>query len=266
MIKQQTMLSKIHPSWQPPINSIGTYTLTRLEEDYNLKIQNGETIFPLIDNIFYFTYTTPFDNVRVVILGQDPYHGTFINNYDELEFHQDSNNETIIKKTEQAQATGLSFSVPNGCKLPPTLINIFKNQKKFNQITNIPTSGNLEKWAKQGVLLLNTALTVKQGEADSHKDMWKSFTNKLLSHLTQNKVGLIFALFGGNAIDKKDFIFNADKQFFTISSHPSPLGASQKIVRKQTEYGPFNDTNHFGNINDFIKNNGLGNVIDWNLN
>ena len=234
------MLSKIHVSWQLAINSIGTYTLEKLNNDYNVKIQQGETIFPLIDNIFYFTELTPFDNIRVVILGQDPYHG-------------------------YGQATGLAFSVPIGCKIPPSLANIFKNQLKFKQIKKIPTSGNLDSWAKQGVLLLNTALTVKEACADSHKDLWLTFINKLLTYLTKNKIGLIFALFGGNAIDKRDYIFNADNHFFTISSHPSPLGASQKIIRKNQEFGSFNDTNHFEIINDFIKNNSLGEIIDWNI-
>lgn len=233
------MYSFIHPSWESTVKKVPKLILDRVQHDYETAIAN-DIVYPPIENIFAFTAMAPFENIRVIIIGQDPYHG-------------------------EGQATGLAFSVNEGIAIPPSLKNIFKNQKKFKQITTIPSHGCLNAWATQGVLLINTALTVVNGKANSHKDLWKYFFDKLLSAITSQKENLIFVIFGGDAHSKLSYVENYDKHHYSISSHPSPLGASSTLKRDGKEYPCFNDCNHFGFINECIRNNNLGDEIDWNL-
>lgn len=156
-------------------------------------------VFPPPKLIFNAFDSTPFEEVKVVIIGQDPYHG-------------------------EGQAHGLSFSVPDGVKVPPSLQNIFKEIKEDLGF-DPPDSGNLEHWAKQGVLLLNATLTVQAHEAGSHqKKGWEEFTNAAIQKLSSERKGLVFMLWGNYAKEKKELI-DAEKHLILEAAHPSPFSA-----------------------------------------
>lgn len=187
------------------------------------------TIYPDMYNIFRCFKETPYNNVKAVILGQDPYH-------------------------EEGQAQGLSFSVPNGVKFPPSLVNIFK-ELKSDLGYDAPKSGDLLKWAKEGVLLLNTTLTVIKGLANSHKDCgWQWFTDEVIKKLNERETPIVFILWGANARSKKKFI-NTKKHFIVESAHPSPLSC----------YNGFWDSKPFSKTNEFLKSVNIS-QINWNLN
>ena len=187
------------------------------------------TIYPDMYNIFRCFKETPYNNVKAVILGQDPYH-------------------------EEGQAQGLSFSVPNGVKFPPSLVNIFK-ELKSDLGYDAPKSGDLLKWAKEGVLLLNTTLTVIKGLANSHKDCgWQWFTDEVIKKLNERETPIVFILWGANARGKKKFI-NTKKHFIIESAHPSPLSC----------YNGFWDSKPFSKTNEFLKSANIS-QINWNLN
>lgn len=159
------------------------------------------TCFPPGNKIFAAFDRTPFEDVKVVILGQDPYHGA-------------------------GQANGLSFSVADGIPHPPSLMNIFKEQQK-DLHTPYPQSGNLERWSDQGVLMLNAVLTVEQGKAGSHqKKGWERFTDTVIQTLSNERENLVFMLWGGFAKGKLKLI-NEKKHFVLTSGHPSPLSANR---------------------------------------
>ncbi len=159
----------------------------------------GQLIYPPADSIFRAMNITPFDRVKVIILGQDPYHG-------------------------EGQAQGLSFSVPNGVPIPPSLKNIYKELIEDVNIRQ-PMSGDLTSWAKQGVLLLNSTLTVRAGQAGSHqKKGWEQFTNTIISKLSTDRQGLVFLLWGAYARAKKELI-DQSVHFILESAHPSPFSA-----------------------------------------
>lgn len=170
------------------------------------ELHSGKTIFPyladdngVIKTDFYRAFElTPFDKVKVVILGQDPYH-------------------------EQGQANGLAFSVYNGVKMPPSLRNIFK-ELQDDLGGDLRTNTDLSDWAEQGVLLLNTALSVIEGEANSMASIWEPYTDRLIQLIDENKTPVIFVLWGGNARKKKALIKN-NKALIVESAHPSPLSA-----------------------------------------
>ena len=183
-------------------------------------------IYPSMYDIFNAFKITPYKSVKAVILGQDPYH-------------------------EPNQAHGLCFSVKEGVKLPPSLVNIYKEIKSDIGITQ-PNSGNLTKWANEGILLLNTTLTVRRGQANSHKDCgWTWFTDEVIKLLSKRDEPIVFILWGGNARSKKPLI-DRSKHFIIESAHPSPLSA----------YNGFFGCNHFVRANEFLEKNGL-NPIDW---
>jgi uracil-DNA glycosylase len=185
-------------------------------------------IYPPGSEIFAAFNYTPFDNVRVVILGQDPYHGA-------------------------GQANGLCFSVKQGIRKPPSLQNIFKELKNDLGFA-IPENGNLEKWAKQGVLLLNATLTVRASQAGSHQNKgWEQFTDKAIQRLSENKENLVFILWGKFA-QAKEVLIDTDKHFIIKSPHPSPFSADRGFFGSK----PFSKTNAY------LLKQGLG-VIDWNL-
>lgn len=195
-----------------------------LESEYRA----GKTIFPPKSEIFTAFDLTPFEKVKVVILGQDPYHGA-------------------------GQAHGLAFSVKEGTKLPPSLRNIFK---ELSTDLGIPVSaeGNLSRWAQQGVLLLNTVLTVEEGRAGSHqKKGWEIFTNTIIERLSESHEGMVFVLWGAPAISKKALI-DQSKHFIVESVHPSPLSAYRGFFGSR----PFSQTNRL------LKEAGKK-EIDWNL-
>ena len=185
-------------------------------------------IYPSMYDIFNAFKFTPYSNVKAVILGQDPYH-------------------------EPGQAHGLCFSVQDGVKLPPSLINIYKEIKSDLGITE-PDNGNLTKWAKQGVLLLNTSLTVRRGAANSHKDCgWTQFTDEVIKKLAAREKPMVFILWGANARSKKAFI-DGKRHLILESAHPSPLSC----------YNGFFGSRPFSKTNDFLVANGET-PIDWNL-
>lgn len=162
------------------------------------KINLGETVFPPKEYIFRAMELTPFEKTRVVILGQDPYH----------ELHQ---------------ANGLAFSVFDGVKMPPSLRNMFK-ELQDDLGGELRTNTDLGDWAEQGVLLLNTALSVVEGQANSMAEIWEPFTDRLIQLIDENKEPVIFVLWGGNAKKKKSLIKN-NKKLVVESAHPSPLSA-----------------------------------------
>lgn len=186
------------------------------------------TVYPPGPLIFNAFNLTPFDKVKVVILGQDPYHGPM-------------------------QAHGLSFSVPDGVPFPPSLNNIFKELHDDLGIV-IPRSGNLEKWACEGVLLLNASLTVRAGQAASHSHHgWEQFTDAAIRALSEQREHIVFILWGNYAIAKQSLI-DSNKHLILKSVHPSPLSASRG----------FFGCHHFSKANHYLENNGIT-PIDWSL-
>ena len=175
----------------------------------------NRTVYPNMNNIFNALKLTPYKDVKVVILGQDPYHGP-------------------------NQAHGLAFSVNKGVKVPPSLINIYKELN--NDLgCYIPNNGYLENWARQGVLLLNTVLTVRAHEANSHRNMgWEQFTDKIISLLNDKEDPVVFILWGNPSISKGKLITNK-KHLILTSAHPSPLSAFRGFFGSH----PFSKTNDF---------------------
>lgn len=174
-----------------------------------------KTIYPDKYDIFNALHFTPYKDVKVVILGQDPYHGP-------------------------GQAHGLSFSVNPNIKIPPSLLNIYK-ELNSDLGCYIPNNGYLKKWADQGVLLLNTSLTVRAGQANSHKDIgWSIFTDKIISLVNEKDDPVVFLLWGNNAIKKKNLITNK-RHLILTSAHPSPLSASRGFFGSK----PFSKINNF---------------------
>ena len=190
--------------------------------------QKGKHIYPPGSQIFNAFNLTPFDQVKVVILGQDPYHGA-------------------------GQAHGLSFSVPPGIKAPPSLVNIFKEIKSDLSI-NPPNHGNLEAWAKQGVLLLNAVLTVNESEAASHKNAgWEKFTDAVIKTISDHKQHIVFILWGKFA-QQKEALIDTSKHFVIKSAHPSPFSADSGFFGSR----PFSKTNAYLSEHSIKE-------IDWRL-
>ena len=181
---------------------------------------------PIPKNIFRAFKKTSFSNLKVVIVGQDPYHG-------------------------RGQANGLSFAVNNDQITPPSLKNIFNEvEKDLKKRPN--TKKNLESWADQGVLMLNSSLSVKSGKPNSHQNLgWNKFTDKILKHISGNKNNVVFFLWGNFAKQKKQLI-DKNKHLILSSSHPSPLSS----------YISFNGCKHFSKSNKYLKQNNL-NEINW---
>ncbi len=205
-------------------------------KDYYLKLREflkneyaHYNIFPTMYNIFNALKYTDYFDVKVVIIGQDPYH-------------------------EVGQAHGLCFSVQDNVPFPPSLLNIFKELQNDLGYP-IPKSGNLTKWAKQGVLLLNTVLTVREHYANSHKNKgWENFTTKVIQLLNLRDDPIIFVLWGNDAKRKQEFITNPNHIVLT-AAHPSPLSA----------YNGFFGCRHFSKVNQIL--NSMGKTpIDWSLN
>lgn len=208
----------------------------RIEEIKNTLekcIERKDSIFPFPDLLFNAFYLTDITNLKVVFIGQDPY------------YTADINNNIVIP-----QAMGLSFSVPFGVDIPSSLKNIYSNLKKFNVINNIPSHGNLEFWAVQGCLMLNTSLTVLEGDKNKncHKKIWKWFTDFIIKYISDNCNGVVFVLWGSCALEKAKLI-DLNKHDAIVSSHPSGLSCSKKLGT----YPSFNEFNHFNIINEKLK-------------
>lgn len=205
------------------------------EKEYYLRLREflkqeyfTRKIYPDMYDIFNALKYTPYEDVRAVIIGQDPYHGA-------------------------GQAHGLCFSVREGIEKPPSLRNIFKEMKDDIGFIE-PENGTLTKWAKEGVLLLNAVLTVREGEANSHQGKgWEIFTDTVISHLNKREKPMVFILWGRNARNKKTLITNPNHKILE-AAHPSPLSA----------YNGFFGCRHFSKTNEFLRQNGLK-EINWQI-
>lgn len=187
---------------------------------------SSRTIYPSMFDIFNSMKKTAFKDVKAVILGQDPYH-------------------------EKGQAMGLSFSVPAGVEKPPSLVNIFKELHDETGM-EVPASGDLTGWANQGVLLLNTVLTVREHAANSHKGKgWEEFTDSIIKKISDGRENVVFLLWGGNARSKKPLI-NGAKHLILECAHPSPLSA----------YNGFFGCGHFIKANEYLTKHGKT-PIEW---
>lgn len=216
-------------------NDWSLYLEEQFQKPYYQKLRNflieeykTQTIYPNMYNIFNALHYTSYANTKAVIIGQDPYHGP-------------------------NQAHGLSFSVLPGVEPPPSLKNIFKELK--NDLgCPIPQSGSLEKWAEQGVLLLNSVLTVRAGQPNSHRGKgWEIFTDQVIKILNERETPVIFLLWGKNAQEKQRLITNS-RHYKILSPHPSPLSAHRGFFGSK----PFSKTNRY------LREIGLG-EIDWRL-
>lgn len=219
---------KIQNDWLNYIGEEFNKSYYLLLKKFLIEEYNNQVIYPKADDIFNAFHLTSFENTSVVILGQDPYHG--IN-----------------------QAHGLSFSVKKGTRIPPSLNNIFKEINSDLGV-EIPKDGDLTKWASQGVLLLNTVLTVRQGQAHSHKNRgWETFTDRVIESLNEKKDPVVFLLWGKPAQSKIKLI-DKKKHFILTAPHPSPLSA----------YRGFLGCKHFSKTNKILESIGKK-TIDWNL-
>ncbi len=217
-------------SWQHFIESQQTQSYyQQLVNKVEVERQQGKSIFPPQDNVLAAFDYTPLDKVKVVILGQDPYHGP-------------------------DQAHGLAFSVLPGIKPPPSLANIYKELALEYPDYRIPQHGFLEYWAQQGVLLLNTVLTVEQGKAHSHSRFgWERFTDKALDYIDQHRQGVVFLLWGAHA-QKKAKRIDHKRHHLLMAPHPSPLSAHRGFL----------GCNHFTQCNDLLTADGKQ-PIDWQI-
>lgn len=231
-MSQETLETKpgqLDPSWQAVIGEeLKKPYMQSLRDFLKHEKVSGKTIFPPSPLIFNAFNHTPFDKVRVVIIGQDPYHGP-------------------------GQAHGLSFSVPNGVALPPSLLNIFKEIESDLGI-KMSKNGDLTAWADQGVLLLNATLTVEMANAGSHQNRgWEAFTDAAIAALNQHREGLVFVLWGSYA-QRKGAMIDSKKHLVLQSPHPSPLSAHRG----------FFGNHQFSTINNYLKQHGQV-PINWQL-
>lgn len=220
------MKVKIEESWEKVLQTEFDKPYFKDLTDFVRSEYAATTIYPPASLIFNAFNLCPFSKVKVVIIGQDPYHGP-------------------------GQAHGLCFSVNDGVQFPPSLQNIFKEIKSDLDIP-IPTSGNLTRWAEQGVLLLNATLTVRAHSAGSHqKKGWETFTDSVIRILAEQKENLVFILWGAYAQKKGAFIDN-NRHLILSSAHPSPLSA----------YNGFFGNHHFSLTNEWLQKHGID-TINW---
>jgi uracil-DNA glycosylase len=219
----------LHDSWKVPLQSeFDAPYMADLRRFLVAEREAGKTIYPKASLWFHALDMTPLDQVRVVILGQDPYHG-------------------------EGQAHGLCFSVQRGVRIPPSLVNIYKELRADLDISP-PDHGNLESWAEQGVLLLNSVLTVEAGLAASHQGKgWERFTDAIVRLINEQDRPIVFMLWGSYAQKKAAFV-NRDRHLVITSAHPSPLSA----------HNGFLGSKPFSKANSFLA--ALGHAsIDWSL-
>lgn len=222
------MAPKFTNDWKPLLDP-------EFEKEYYKQLHNflaqeyrSRTIYPDMYEIFSTLQCTAYSDVKVVILGQDPYHGP-------------------------GQAHGFSFSVKPGIDIPPSLQNIYK-ELASDLGCYIPKTGYLKKWADQGVLMLNAVLTVRAGQANSHKGMgWEIFTDRVIELLNEREKPVVFLLWGRNARNKKALITNPN-HLVLEAAHPSPLSA----------YNGFFGCRHFSKANDFLQSHGMT-PVDWQI-
>ncbi len=224
----QTINPVIEEGWKSVLMDQFQSPYFKTLKEFLVEEKKKYTLYPPGRLIFNAFQRTPFNRVKVVILGQDPYHG-------------------------KGQAHGLCFSVPQGIPKPPSLVNIFK-ELQSDLGTPIPEHGSLEKWADQGVLLINATLTVRDSQAGSHqKRGWETFTNRVIEIVSQEKNGVVFLLWGRYA-QAKESLIDGNRHLVLKAAHPSPLSA----------YNGFFGCRHFSKTNDYLeKHENTG--IDWTL-
>lgn len=232
MINLSEEINNINSDWKEILLTVCKNNNSYINNLQNYLIEEGKLYDNLIKilppkNLIFncFNYFN-FNKLKVVILGQDPYHG--IN-----------------------QAMGLSFSVGKNIKLPPSLKRIYKEIESDLNIAKDYNNGDLTNWAKQGVLLLNTALTVREGNPGSHSKIWIEFTNEIIKYINEHSEGIVFLLWGNHAKKYKSFV-DLNKHYCLEASHPSPLARNGWFGCK-----------HFSKTNEILKNNNKS-VIDWN--
>ncbi len=219
----------LNPSWKEILKEeITSPYFEELMRHVALEYEQ-HTCFPPKELIFDAFNQCSFDAVKVVIIGQDPYHGV-------------------------GEANGLCFSVADGVRIPPSLRNIFREMSDDLGTVFLPTSGNLESWAQQGVLLLNASLTVRQDSPNSHKHLkWSQFTDAVIEFINSKKEGIVFVLWGSFA-QKKGVKIDRKKHLVLTSGHPSPLSANQ---------GKWFGNKHFSQVNDYLVANNKEAIV-WN--
>ena len=222
---EASWLDRLYPEFEKPY-------MKQLEKFLQEEALRGAVIYPPLEHVFAAFCQTPFDDTRVVIIGQDPYHG-------------------------EGQAHGLSFSVPHGVSQPPSLVNIFKGLKEDLKI-DPPSHGCLIDWARQGVLMLNATLTVRANEPKSHYGQgWETFTDRVVQLLCEREEPLIYLLWGKSALEKFQHIGsskNAGHHLVLTCAHPSPFSA----------HSGFFGCRHFSKANAFLKSLGRS-PIDWKI-
>lgn len=217
---------KIAPSWKEKLNGEFNKGYFLQLTEFVRNEYKTQTIFPPAREIFRAFDCCDFDGVKVVIIGQDPYHGP-------------------------GQANGLCFSVRAGVKMPPSLVNIFK-EIESDLGKPFPPNGDLERWARQGVLLLNATLTVRASSPGSHQNKgWEGFTDSVIREISENKTNIVFLLWGAYA-QKKGEIIDRSKHLVLASAHPSPFSV----------HGGFFGNKHFSRTNEYLRSKGLT-EIDW---
>lgn len=229
---RQNILS-LKGAWADCVEAfINTPSGNQLETFINQRLSSGAIIYPAIP--FLALALTPLEQVRVVILGQDPYHG-------------------------EGQAQGLAFSVAEAIKIPPSLRNIFKELQRDLHVPT-PQNGSLIRWAQQGVLLLNTTLTVEQGKPASHaKKGWEDLTDIIIQRIAGQTSSVVFMLWGAHAQKKEALILNGSlntgiEHLILKANHPSPLSATKAPI-------PFIGCGHFGLANEFLKQKGVKSIV-----
>ncbi|MDN5199972.1 uracil-DNA glycosylase [Fulvivirgaceae bacterium BMA10] len=217
---------RIEPTWKKVLSDEFEKTYFENLTNFVRNEYKTQTVYPPGKEIFNAFEHCSFDNVKVVIIGQDPYHGI-------------------------GQANGLCFSVKDGIRMPPSLVNIFK-EIKDDLGKEIPQSGNLERWADQGVLLLNATLTVRASSAGSHQNKgWEEFTDAVIQKISDHKENIVFLLWGSYA-QKKGAIIDTNKHHVLKSAHPSPFAADRGFFGNK----------HFSKTNAFLKSKGIE-EINW---
>lgn len=229
-------MTTLKPQWQKIIaHEQQQDYFKKLTLEVNTQRSSGEVIFPLEEDVFSAFASVDLSDVKVVILGQDPYHG--------------------LGKNGESQAHGLAFSVRKGIKVPPSLVNIYKELTQDIPDFKTPEHGYLVEWAEQGVLLLNTVLTVKQAQAHSHAKLgWETFTDKIIAEINQHNQGCVFLLWGSHA-QKKGKNIDQEKHYVLNGPHPSPLSA----------YRGFFGCQHFSKANLWLTAQNKS-MINWQIN
>ena len=219
---------RIHESWKEQLIEEFNQPYFESLKKFLVEEKNSRIVYPPGNRIFAAFDRTPFEKVKVVILGQDPYHG-------------------------KGQAHGLCFSVPPGIASPPSLVNIFKELHNDLGIP-VPNHGSLESWADQGVLLLNATLTVRANQAGSHQNKgWENFTDAVIRKLSDDRQGIVFILWGRYA-QAKEFLIDTSRHHVLKAAHPSPFSA----------HSGFFGCRHFSKTNEILQDQGIE-PIDWSL-